>query len=77
MRKGDLCHIPQGTVLLNLEATKWFRPEKPITGILLREYNHDYILHIAGKVWCARKKDVYPIKESSNGKINTNSTLER
>ena len=74
MTKGDLCHIPQGTILINEDSTKYLKPEKPTTGVFIEEVMDDrsYCLHVAGQRWLARKKDIYPIKESENGEVNKN-----
>ena len=72
MTKGDLCHIPQGTILINEDSTKYLKPEKPTTGVFIEEVMdaRSYCLHVAGQRWLARKKDIYPIKESENGETN-------
>ena len=74
MTKGDLCHIPQGTILINEDSTKYLKPEKPTTGVFIEEVmdTRSYCLHVAGQRWLARKKDIYPIKESENGEVNKN-----
>jgi hypothetical protein len=71
MTKGDLCHIPQGTILLNMEATRWLKPEKPITAVFLKDMHPNCVVHVAGKSWCVKKRDIYPIKEKEDGETNT------
>ncbi len=73
MTKGDLCHIPQGTILINVATTKFLKPEKPTTGIFIEQMAGDHkscYIHIAGQRWIANNKDVYPIKENQNGETN-------
>jgi len=77
MTKGDLCHIPQGTILINEDSTKYLKPEKPTTGVFIEEVviTGAYCLHVAGQRWLARKKDIYPIKESEDGKTCSDNTF--
>jgi hypothetical protein len=79
MTKGDLCHIPQGTILINEDTTSFLKPEKPTTGIFIEEVEdfRSYCLHVAGQRWLARKKDIYPIKENQNGETNKDSKPSR
>ena len=77
MTKGDLCHIPQGTILINEETTNFIKPEKPITAVFLKDMHPNCMVHVAGKNWCVEKRDVYPIKENENGEISKNSQSSR
>ena len=76
MKKGDLCHIPQGTILLNETTTKYLKPDKPLTGVYIDDAPlASCRLHVAGQNWFVKKKDVYPIKETEDGKTGANHTI--
>jgi hypothetical protein len=79
MIKGDLCHIPQGTILINEDTTNFLKPEKPTTGVFIEDVmdNRSCCIHVAGQRWLASKKDVYPIKENQNGETNKDSKPSR
>ena len=66
MTKGDLCHIPQGTILINEDTTN------PTTGVFIEDAmdNRTCCIHVAGQRWMASKKDIYPFKENENGETN-------
>ena len=50
MKKGDLCHIPQGTILLNETTTKYLKPDKPLTGVYIDDAPlASCRLHVLGK----------------------------
>jgi hypothetical protein len=73
MTKGDLCHIPQGTILINEKTTQFLKPEKPTTAIFIERMANDHkycYIHMAGSKWVASNKDIYPIKENRNGETN-------
>ena len=76
MKKGDLCHIPQGTILLNETTTKYLKPDKPLTGVYIDDAPlASCCLHVAGQNWLVKKKDIYPIKENENGKTSSDNTF--
>ena len=79
MTKGDLCHIPQGTILINEDTTNFLKPEKPTTGVFIEDAvdSRSCCIHVAGQRWLASKKDIYPIKENENGETNKNSQPSR